>query len=163
GQGFGAGHGVAATAAPAVPPALVPVLPAPAAPEIAIDPNGRFATTYRPGGGYLAAFESAVSRGIVPAATREVVGDVVARYAPDVAIGSGKPAGLRADLERGRLAPGGGPFPLRLALRSSPNAAAARPHLSIHLVLDISGSMQGESITRAREAAEALVDKLEPS
>src|SRR5205085_10453267 len=26
--------------------------------EIAIDPNGRFATTYRPGGGHLAAFES---------------------------------------------------------------------------------------------------------
>ena len=29
----------------------------PASAEVAIDPNGRFATTYRPGGGHLAAFE----------------------------------------------------------------------------------------------------------
>ena len=33
--------------------------------EKPIDPNGRFATTYRPGGGYLAAFESAVARGVI--------------------------------------------------------------------------------------------------
>ena len=47
---------------PAEPNAAMPPKP----PEAAIDPNGRFATTYRPGGGHLAAFESAVARGIVP-------------------------------------------------------------------------------------------------
>ena len=51
--------------------------------EAAIDPNGRFATTYRPGGGHLAAFESAVARGVVPPAEREIVSDVGARYAPE--------------------------------------------------------------------------------
>ncbi|HSN99733.1 MAG TPA: hypothetical protein VLS89_15665, partial [Candidatus Nanopelagicales bacterium] len=57
--------------------------PADVAPaEAAIDPNGRFATTYRPGGGHLAAFESAVARGIIPAGERELVSDVGARYAP---------------------------------------------------------------------------------
>jgi Ca-activated chloride channel family protein len=138
--------------------------PAPGAiAEAGIDPNGRFATTYRPGGGYLAAFESAVARGVVPAAAREVVSDIGARYAPPVEVPGGKALGLRVDLERGKLAPSGGPFHLRLALRSSSAEPAARPHLSVHLVLDVSGSMQGESITRAREAAAALVDRLAPT
>jgi Ca-activated chloride channel family protein len=70
---------------------------------------------------------------------------------------------MRADLERGALPPSGGALHVRLALRSSAVAPAARPHLSVHLVLDVSGSMAGESITRARSAAAALVDKLAPS
>jgi hypothetical protein len=138
--------------------------PAAAAPQAqAIDPNGRFATTYRPGGGHLAAFESAVARGVVPEAAREVVSDVGARYAPAVDVPAGKALGLRVDLERSRLAPGGGAFHVRLALRGTSAAPAARPHLSVHLVLDVSGSMQGESISRAREAAAALVDRLAPT
>lgn len=128
-----------------------------------IDPNGRFATTYRPGGGHLAAFESAVARGIIPAGEREVVSDVGARYAPVVAPPKGKAMVLRTDLEREKLPPGGGPFHVRVALQSTADKALGRPHLSVHLVLDVSGSMAGESITRAREAARALVDKLAPS
>ncbi len=140
------------------------MLPPPApAPVVTIDPNGRFATTYRPGGGHLAAFESAVARGIVPADTGEVVSDVGARYTPAVDVPAGKALGIRADLERGSLAPGGGAFHLRLALQSAGDAPEARPHLSIHLVLDVSGSMAGESIQNAREAAEALVDRLAPT
>ncbi|MFT3773762.1 MAG: VWA domain-containing protein [Minicystis sp.] len=165
GQGFGSGagrlggsHQVAGNAAPATTPVL-PSAPA----ESPIDPNGRFATTYRPGGGHLAAFESAVARGIIPAAAREVVSDVGARYAPAVDVASGKALGLRVDLERGKIAPSGGPVHLRLALKSSAVAPAARPHLSVHLVLDISGSMAGESIARAREAASAMVDRLAPT
>jgi Mg-chelatase subunit ChlD len=131
--------------------------------EATIDPNGRFATTYRPGGGHLAAFESAVARGIVPAGEREIVSDVGARYTPDLAVTAGHALAMRADLERGALPPSGGSFHVRLALRSSAVAPATRPHLSVHLVLDISGSMAGESITRARSAAAALVDKLAPS
>ena len=177
GLGFGSAHGrlggshfiapslAARAPSPSPPPplpALTPVLAAPAS-DVAIDPNGRFATTYRPGGGHLAAFESAVARGIVPGDAWEVVGDVGARYTPAVAVPAGKALGLRADLERGKLAPGGGAFHLRLALQSTGEAPAARPHLSVHLVLDVSGSMAGESINRARDAAEALVDKLEPT
>ncbi len=131
--------------------------------DIAIDSNGRFATTYRPGGGHLAAFESAVARGIVPAADREVVSDVGARYTPELAVPAGRALALRADLERGALPPSGGSFHVRLALQSSAAAPAARPHLSVHLVLDVSGSMAGESITQARSAAAALVDRLAPS
>jgi Ca-activated chloride channel family protein len=129
--------------------------------EAAIDPNGRFATTYRPGGGHLAAFESAVARGIIPAAEREVVSDVGARYAPAMDPPKSTALALRTDLERAKIAPGGGATHVRVALRSTQTAPAGRPHLSVHLVLDISGSMAGEPIVQAREAARALVKKLD--
>jgi Ca-activated chloride channel family protein len=144
------------------PIAATPVIEG-AQPAVAIDPNGRFATTYRPGGGHLAAFESAISRGILPAGDRELVSDVGARYAPAMDAPHGQALAVRTDLERSKLAPAGGLFHLRVALRSTADKVAERPHLSVHLVLDVSGSMAGESITRAREAARALVDKLAPT
>ncbi len=131
--------------------------------EPTLDANGRFATTYRPGGGHLAAFDSAVARGIVPAAEREVVADLGARYTPEVTLPKGKALGVRTDVERTALPPTGGPVHLRIALRSTTAAALARPHLSVHLVLDVSGSMAGASIKNARDAARQVVDKLAPS
>jgi len=158
GKGYGAGSGAsggygnpAAVAHPSAPP------------EEPINPNGRFATTYRPGGGHLAAFESAVARGVVPVAEREVVSDVGARYTPSFPVAPDRSLGMRADLERAALPPSGGAFHMRLALRSGATEAAARPHLSVHLVLDTSGSMQGEAIERARQAAQTLVDRLAPT
>ena len=136
-------------------------MPAPSTREVTIDPNGRFATTYRPGGGHLAAFESAVARGVIPAGERELVSDVGARYAPVVDAPKDRAMTVLAELERGKLPPSGGPTHLRVTLRSTANKPAARPHLSVHLVLDVSGSMKGEPILRAREAARALVDKLD--
>jgi len=134
---------------------------APKAPaEAAIDPNGRFATTYRPGGGHLAAFESAIARGVVQAGERELVSDIGARYAAEIAPPKGKAVALRTDADRSKIAPTGGATHLRLTLRSTRDAPSGRPHLSVHLVLDLSGSMRGESVERAREAAIALVDKL---
>ncbi|MFO0592240.1 MAG: VWA domain-containing protein [Polyangiaceae bacterium] len=143
-----------ATGAPAEPS------PSDKAPQAAIDPNGRFATTYRPGGGHLAAFDSAVARGIIPAGERDLVGDVGARYAPVIDAPKSQAMTVLAEMERNKLAPAGGPTHLRVTLRSTANSPAARPHLSVHLVLDVSGSMKGESIQRSREAARALVDKL---
>jgi Ca-activated chloride channel family protein len=131
--------------------------------DVAIDPNGRFATTYRPGGGHLAAFESAVARGIVPVAERAIVGDVGAGYAPSIEAPRDRALALVPDLERAKLSPSGGAIHLRVALRSTGQKPAARPHLSVHLVLDVSGSMAGASIANARDAAKALVDKLAPS
>ena len=132
-------------------------------PLVPIDANGRFATTYRPGGGHLAAFESAVSRGIIPASEREIVSDIGARYTPQMDAPTATALAFRTDFERAKLPPGGGPFHLRIALRSTAGRAAERPHLSVHLVLDVSGSMAGESINRARDAARTLVDRLAPT
>ncbi|WP_438017530.1 VWA domain-containing protein [Sorangium sp. So ce315] len=157
-----AGSGRPAAAAPLVAAGSAEGARRAEAPEVAaIDPNGRFATTYRPGGGHLAAFESAVARGIIPPAERELVSDVGARYAPAIDVPKGATLALRTDLERAKVPPGGGPVHVRVALRSTAQAPAARPHLSVHLVLDVSGSMQGEPIARARDAARALVDRLE--
>ncbi len=185
GQGFGSGHGRLSGShrgapSPQSPPAaqasnapaqIVPPPPAAAmarprfevADEKPIDPNGRFATTYRPGGGHLAAFESAVARGVIPEAEREVVSDVGARYVADVAIPEGKSLGLKADLERVSLAPSGGPFHLRLSLKSAAGEGLVRPDLAVTLVLDVSGSMNGAAIANARDAANKLVDRLAPT
>jgi len=128
--------------------------------ETPIDPNGRFATTYRPGGGHLAAFESAVARGVIPEAEREVVSDIGARYWTPFDEPKDKALALRTDFERSALPPSGGETHLRVSLRSTTKAPAGRPHLSVHLVLDVSGSMNGGPIQQAKTAAQALVDKL---
>ncbi|MBL8741272.1 MAG: VWA domain-containing protein [Myxococcales bacterium] len=138
-------------------PARPPVIDAP------MDPNGRFATTYRPGGGHLAAFESAVSVGLVPAAEREVVGDVGARYVPEIASPKSGALAFQTDLERAKVGPTGGPVHLRFTLRSTEAESKGRPPVSVVVVLDTSGSMRGELIRSARLAAQSLVDKLEPS
>jgi Ca-activated chloride channel family protein len=134
--------------------------PPPPVEEAVVDPNGRFATTYRPGGGHLAAFESAVARGVIPAAEREIVSDVGARYWTPMDAPTNRALALRTDFERAALPPSGGDVHMRLSLRSSDKAAAGRPHLSVHLVLDISGSMRGAPMDQAKMAAKALVDKL---
>jgi Ca-activated chloride channel family protein len=148
------GQGAKGSAGSSNAPAVAPTA------QIAIDPNGRFSTTYRPGGGHLASFESAVARGVIPAGERELVSDVGARYAPSIDAPKDHAMAVLAEMERSKLPPSGGPTHLRVTLRSTANAPSARPHLSVHLVLDVSGSMKGESITRLREAARALVDKL---
>ncbi|NUP07545.1 MAG: VWA domain-containing protein [Polyangiaceae bacterium] len=126
-----------------------------------LDPNGRYATTYRPGGGHLAAFESAVALGLVPAAEREIVSDVGARYAPAIDAPKDTTLSLLPELERTKLAPEGGTVHLRLSLRSTAEAAAGRPPLAVVVVMDTSGSMRGELIQNARAAASKLVDKLD--
>lgn len=162
-------YGSPPASAQAAPQAQQAALAAPPAPrfEIAdenpIDPNGRFATTYRPGGGHLSAFESAVARGVIPPAEREVVSDVGARYVPDVTITEGQSLGIRADLEREQLAPSGGAVHLRLSLKSADGADLGRPDLAVTLVLDVSGSMSGQAITNAISAAHKLVDRLAPT
>ncbi len=125
-----------------------------------IDPNGRFATTYRPGGGHLAAFESAVARGLVPATEREIVSDVGARYAAVVPKPKDTAIAMALDLERGKAAPSGGATHLRVSLQGTEQKATERPRLSLHVVFDVSGSMRGELIDNARKAAVAMVGKL---
>jgi Ca-activated chloride channel family protein len=127
----------------------------------ALDPNARYATTYRPGGAALAAFDAAVSKGSLPGTYKDLVADFGGRYAPAL----GKPAngaalGFQIDTERAALPPAGGNVNLRIAIRSS-DAMPERAQLSVHLVLDVSGSMQGAAIDNARKAAAVLVEKLQ--
>jgi uncharacterized protein YegL len=133
--------------------------PVVAQPTVTIDPNGRFATTYRPGHGHLAWFDAAVARGEIPQDTRDVLADLGSNADPVIAPPADKALELQLDLERASLSPGGGDTHLRLALRSSA-AEVARPVMSVHLVMDISGSMSGAPMEHARQAAHALVERL---
>jgi Ca-activated chloride channel family protein len=134
---------------------------APVAPPLArLDPNARYATTYRPGGAALAAFDAAVSHGQIPASYKDLVGDFGARYAPALAAPTEGALAVAVDTARAAVGPEGGPLNLRVALASS-EANPARAPLSVHIVLDVSGSMSGQAIEDAKRAAEAAVDKLE--
>jgi Ca-activated chloride channel family protein len=154
------GHfgGVVALAPPPAEPAPAPPPQAPAH----LDPNARYATTYRPGGAALAAFDAAVARGEIPAAYKDVVGDFGARYAPPVARPTDGALAIAIDTDRAALGPAGGETKLRITLASSESTAARAP-LSVHIVLDVSGSMSGQAIDDAKRAADAVVDKLAPS
>jgi Ca-activated chloride channel family protein len=131
-------------------------------PAAHLDPNARYATTYRPGGAALAAFDSAVARGQIPATYKDLVGDFGARYAPALARPEQGALAVSVQTERSAVGPGGGPMNLRVALVSSDQTPSRAP-LSVHIVLDTSGSMSGPAIDDARKAAEAVVEKLAPT
>ena len=125
-----------------------------------LDPNARYATTYRPGGAALAAFDSAIARGQIAPAYKDLVGDFGARYAPAVAHPETGALAVDVDTERSAIGPNGGPMNLRVTLVGS-DQTPSRAQLSVHIVLDVSGSMSGQAIDDARKAAEAVVDKLD--
>jgi Ca-activated chloride channel family protein len=126
-----------------------------------LDPNARYATTYRPGGAALAAFDAAVSRGQIPTSYKNLVGDFGARYAPALDAPKEGALAIAVGTERAAVGPGGGPLNLLVSLASS-EATPPRAPLSVHIVLDVSGSMSGPAIEDAKQAAEAAVAKLEP-
>ncbi|MBK6692322.1 MAG: VWA domain-containing protein [Myxococcales bacterium] len=130
--------------------------------RLRLDPNARYATTYRPGGAMLAAFDAAVARGSLPAAYRELVSDFGARYAPNMETPKGQALTFKVETERSAAAPGGGFMHLRVAMRSAEESSGRSP-LSVHVVLDVSGSMDGVPIENAKKAAQKLVDRLEPT
>jgi len=130
------------------------------APAPKLDPNARYATTYRPGGAALAAFDSAVQKGDIPAEYKDLVGDFGSRYAPQMEAPTTSALSFKVETERGKVAPAGGLVNLRVAIRSSA-AETKRAPLSVHLVLDVSGSMSGKAIDDARKAATSLVERLD--
>ncbi len=136
--------------------------PAPVAPAPRLNPNARYATTYRPGGAALAAFDAAIARGQIPATYKDLVGDFGARYAPAIGRPEGGALAVAADTERAAAGPGGGSVNLRVSLVGS-EVAPPRAQLSVHIVLDTSGSMSGQAIDDARKAAEAVVARLAPT
>ena len=107
-----------AARAPSVTAAVAEPAPPPP-PVVRLDPNARYATTYRPGGAALAAFDAALARGTIPAVYRDLVGDFGARYAAPLAAPAAGALAVGVDTERAVLPPAGGPLHLRVALRSA--------------------------------------------
>lgn len=159
GMGYGGGAGGGAFGYGGL--GVAGVQPAPAPAPIALDPNARYATTYRPGGAALSAFDAALAHGSLPATSKDLVGDFGARYAPALTVPAGSAMTFQVDLDRASIGPKGGPVHLRIAMKGS-DVAPARAPLSVHVVLDVSGSMMGVPLANAKKAAEALVDRLDP-
>jgi len=157
-DGSGSSYNAPSAKAPKGDPLGLPLAPAPTP---VLDPNARYATTYRPGGAALSSFDAALARGVLPASSKDLVGEFGARYAPTIDAPKTGAMAFAIDLERASVGPGGGPLHLRLAMKGS-EIAPLRAPLSVHVVLDVSGSMAGASIDHAKKAAEALVQKLEP-
>jgi Ca-activated chloride channel family protein len=133
----------------------------PVAPALArLDPNARYATTYRPGGAALAAFDAAVARGQIPTSYRDLVGEFGARYAPALDVPKDGALIVAVSTTRAAVGPAGGSMNVLVALASS-EATPSRAPLSVHIVLDVSGSMSGKAIEDAKQAAQAAVNKLE--
>lgn len=153
GSGTGAGYGYGGFVATAAGPP----------PRMYLDPEGRFATTYRPGGGSFARFHEALARGHAPPRALQLAADFGGRYGEPLAAPTEIALALRADAERNALPPAGGPVHLRLRLRGAESLPTARPVIAATLIIDVSGSMSGEPIQKAREAARQMVERLEPS
>ena len=159
GHGVGGGGSAPSSAYRAPSPVAAEPVALPPAPVAKLDPNARYATTYRPGGAALAAFDAAVARGQIPASYKDLVGDFGARYAPALARPTDGALAVSVDTQRAAASPAGGSMNLRVSLVSSEEMPSRAP-LSVHLVLDTSGSMSGQAIDDARKAAEAVVGKL---
>ena len=148
------------TPAPTPRPAATPAAPEQPAP---LDPNGRYATTYRPGGGHLAGFEAAIARGALPPAARELVAEMGGSHAPWLDAPKDEALAIKATTERALLPPQGGTTHLRIALRSSADAGARRPPLAVTVLLDNSGSMKGAPLDQAKQAVRQLFRSLKPT
>jgi Ca-activated chloride channel family protein len=128
----------------------------------AIDPSGRFATTYRPGLGHLARLGRELGLGQVADAALKLVADVGRGHGPALAPPADRALALDVRPEMTKLPPAGGPVHLAISLRSSTGASAERPPVAVHLVVDTSGSMEGGPLLQARQAAWRLVEVLRP-
>ncbi len=151
---------IAASAPPTLAPESQPYTAPEPAPVQRLSANARYATTYRPGGAALAAFDAAVQRGQIPGSYQDLVGDFGARYAPALGAPDSGALAISVATERAAVAPGGGSMNLLVTLASSQGTAARAP-LSVHFVLDISGSMSGRAIDDAKNAVMAAIGKLE--
>jgi Ca-activated chloride channel family protein len=160
-QTGGIGHLARASARASAPVAAYVEPTPPPTPVVRLDPNARYATTYRPGGAALAELDAALARGTIPAVYRDLVGDFGARYAAPLAAPASGALAVGADTERAVVPPAGGPMHLRVALRSAPGAKLPRARLAVTLVLDVSGSMEGRPLMNAKAAAAALVQRLD--
>lgn len=127
--------------------------------EPALSANARYATTYRPGRGYIAAFDSAVAQKQLPASYKEILGDVAGRYAGSLPAPTTKALAVAFEGEQSALGTTSETIGLRVSLRGN-DVAPERAPLAVYLVLDTSGSMSGKAIENARKAAEQVVKKL---
>jgi Ca-activated chloride channel family protein len=149
-----------ATATPARPasPAARIAPPPPGLPQ-----NAVLSSTFVGGSGASARLEDLLDRGVM------VGGENVRLEAFDelgrlpYPVPAEEAVGLHAELERSRIHTDGERVHLQIALMARQGEAPPRPRMDVRLVLDRSGSMNGEKWEHAIAAAHQIIDRLEPS
>ena len=130
--------------------------------QAALPRSGVLASTFVGGGGVRARLDDLLDRGVM------VNGELVRleafqdREPLPYAVPSREGVAMYAELERAKLSTGRDRVHLQIALLGRQGEAPRRPEMDVRLVLDRSGSMQGEKWGHAIAAAHALVDRLAP-
>lgn len=131
-------------------------------PRAALPQNAVLSSTFVGGGGAAARLEDLLDRGVM------VGGENIRLEAFEklgrlpYAVPVHEAVALHAELERGRLLTDGERVHLQIALMAHQGEAPPRPRMDVRLVLDRSGSMQGEKWRHAIAAAYQLIDRLQP-
>lgn len=124
--------------------------------------SGVLASTFVAGGGVAARLEDLLDRGVMIGGEQVKLAAFEDRERAPYAIPEKEAVALHAELERARIHDGGERVHLQIALVGQKGEGSARPRMDVRLVLDRSGSMEGEKWLHAIAAAHALVDKLAP-
>jgi len=144
------------TATPTTPAAIV-------APPPGLPQNAVLSSTFVGGSGASARLEDLLDRGVM------VGGENVRLEAFDelgrlpYPVPAEEAVGLHAELERSRIHTDGERVHLQIALMARQGEAPPRPRMDVRLVLDRSGSMNGEKWEQAIAAAHQIIDRLQPS
>lgn len=126
----------------------------------ALPSSGILASTFVPGGGVAARLEDLLDRGVMIGGEQVKLAAFEDRERAPYPIPEKEAVALYAELERARVHDGGERVHLQIALVGRKGEGSARPRMDVRLVLDRSGSMEGEKWQQAIAAAHALVDKL---
>lgn len=135
-------------------------MPAPAAVQ---SPNLYVASNYQGGSGERERMEKLIREGVLVDGKRVQLEAFTREYEQDFPIPTREALSLSAGTERTKLLTQGGRTFLQVGLQAIKGEAPRRPPLNVSLVMDVSGSMNGENkFEDAKRAARELVKRLRP-
>lgn len=136
---------------------------APPPPAAVLPTTGVLASTFVGGHGAASRLEDLMDRGVMVDGERVRLGAFDALGPLPYPVPAASAVALYADLERSILREDGEHVHMQIALVARNGERPARPRMDVRLVIDRSGSMEGEKWTNAIAAAHALVEHLRPT